>query len=310
MARTRLNLTQEDVPSPPSFPNATAVANGKGGVGKTSVTANISGLFADAGYRVLVVDFDPQGNMNRDLGYDRDSGEALFDALRTGKPLPVTREVRPNLDVVKGGTEMFGLQAVLQGRGLSVASALTASLAPIAGEYDHIIFDTSPGEQELVKGVLMVSRYVVIPTTPDDAGIDGVVLAAQRFALARVENKELRLAGVVLFNVGSKSRRIERLIRTDLEELLDDVAPVFKRRIRHLEGAALDARRKGVLIHELEPLAAQAHRDRFTALRAGAFKELPTTVHSSHVSGLAEDYAALAAEILNRLIDLQTEAQA
>lgn len=310
MARSPLNLAHEDVSSPPAFSNATAVSNGKGGVGKTSVTANLSGLLADAGFRVLLIDFDPQGNANRDLGYDRDSGEALFDALRTGAVLPVTREVRPNLDVVKGGPEMFGLQAVLQGRGLSVAAALFASLEPIAGEYDHIFFDTSPGEQELVKGVLMVCRFVVIPTTPDDAGIDGVVMAAQRFALARRDNKDLRLAGVVLFNVGSKSRRIERLIRKDLEDLLDDVAPVFKRRIRHLEGAALDARRKGVLIHELEPLAAQAHRERFAALRAGSFKETPSSVHSSNVSGLAEDYAALAEEILNRLLQLKAGDQA
>ena len=46
-----------------------AVLNGKGGVGKTSLTANLSGLFADAGYRVLAIDLDPQGNLGNDLGY-------------------------------------------------------------------------------------------------------------------------------------------------------------------------------------------------------------------------------------------------
>ena len=53
----------------PALRRTIAVLNGKGGVGKTSLTANLSGLFADAGYRVLAIDLDPQGNLGNDLGY-------------------------------------------------------------------------------------------------------------------------------------------------------------------------------------------------------------------------------------------------
>ena len=56
--------------------NVIAFANGKGGVGKTSLTANVAGLAADAGWRVLAVDLDPQGNLGSDLGYDQtDKGD-------------------------------------------------------------------------------------------------------------------------------------------------------------------------------------------------------------------------------------------
>ena len=65
-----------------------AVLNGKGGVGKTSITANLGGLFSDAGYRVLLVDLDPQGNLGNDLGYLGaglgDGGEALSAAGTAG----------------------------------------------------------------------------------------------------------------------------------------------------------------------------------------------------------------------------------
>ncbi len=61
------------------IPNSILVLNGKGGVGKTSLTANLAGLAALSGWRVLAVDLDPQGNLGRDLGYlgDADDGQTL-----------------------------------------------------------------------------------------------------------------------------------------------------------------------------------------------------------------------------------------
>ena len=67
-----------------------AVINGKGGAGKTTITANVAGLLALSGYRVLVVDLDPQGNLAEDFGYTGDerddSGRALAGSLAFGQP--------------------------------------------------------------------------------------------------------------------------------------------------------------------------------------------------------------------------------
>ncbi len=80
-----------------------AVSNGKGGVGKTSVASHLAGIAAAAGWKVLAVDLDPQGNLGQDLGYyqaDRgDSGRSLSDAVIDGTELVPLRDVRPNLDV-------------------------------------------------------------------------------------------------------------------------------------------------------------------------------------------------------------------
>lgn len=83
---------------------AVAVMNGKGGTLKTSVTANVGGLAAAGGYRVLLVDLDPQGNLARDLGYGprSDAGAGLLMAMYQGGE-PRRLKVRENLDVVPGG---------------------------------------------------------------------------------------------------------------------------------------------------------------------------------------------------------------
>src|SRR5512135_2739961 len=86
---------------------AIAVMNGKGGTLKTSITANVGGLAAAGGYRVLLTDLDPQGNLARDLGYGprSDGGTGLLMAMYHGSE-PPRLQVRENLDVVPGGARL------------------------------------------------------------------------------------------------------------------------------------------------------------------------------------------------------------
>ena len=103
-----------------SITNTIAFANGKGGVGKTSVTANVAGIAALSGWRVLTIDLDPQGNLGNDLGYlqsgESDQGAGLMAAIRDDKKLKPLRDVRPGLDSVPGGDDMDGLMTVLAPR--------------------------------------------------------------------------------------------------------------------------------------------------------------------------------------------------
>src|SRR5206468_10346854 len=87
------------------IPGCVMVSNGKGGVLKTSLTANVAGLSAASGWRVLAVDLDPQGNLASDLGMldASDGGEGLLRAVAEQAPLEPLRDVRPGLDLVAGG---------------------------------------------------------------------------------------------------------------------------------------------------------------------------------------------------------------
>lgn len=285
------------------------VAQGKGGVGKTSVATNVAGLAAVAGLRVLVVDLDPQGNVARDLGLEPDSGQQLLSALVTGAPVPVTAAVRERLDVVQGGPEVADLAGLMYARasrgGTSLARTLAASLEAVAVNYDLIVIDTPPGEKVLVEAALGVAAAVLIPTRADDASLDGLARVAERFAAAREFNPDLRLAGVLLFAVGSRSRRLESGVRRSIENIIGAAAPIFESRVRHLESAAVDSRRAGLLVHELEGAAVADRRARLTALRAGQTPADGLLVRNAE--GLAGDYESVTRELLTRLAEIEQE---
>lgn len=285
-------------------------AQGKGGVGKTSLTSNTAALAASAGHRVLVIDLDQQGNVARDLGFPPNTGDELMSSLLTSAPLPISKDVRPNLDVVAGGPAIGDAASVFASRSArgsgDLADVLEAKLRPIEADYDLILIDTPPGDRILVEAALSVALAVAIPTRMDEASIDGVTRIAERFLAVAPRNPQLRLAGVVLFAISSRTTRLERDVRHALAETLGDSAPVFATRIRHLESAAADARRRGLLIHELEQAGAADRTARINALRNKT--SLADGLYARDASGLAEDYQELTRELLTRLIEIENEA--
>jgi chromosome partitioning protein len=297
---------------------AIAVINGKGGTGKTSITANLGGLFSAAGYRTLLVDLDPQGNLGRDLGYlgagRSDSGQALFNAVTTGTSLVPLRDVRTNLDVIAGGDLVEDMAATLYARGTrgqSVASRIRDALAPIAPDYDLVFLDCPPGNRALQQMALAAAHFVVIPTKADDASLDGLVQVANLFTSVRTAiNPGIELLGVVLFSVGARSRKIALRARSTVARDLGDPGLVFDTEIRHVEGPAQDCRRLGKLVHEVEVQLAQDRKLRFQMLRAtrrpvegGSHSASETTPQGLAASApqLAADYHRLAEELSGRL---------
>lgn len=282
---------------------------GKGGVGKTTLTTNVGGLAAAAGLKVLIVDLDQQGNVARDLGFEPDSGDRLMSALVTGSPLPIIRDVRPGLDVVPGGPAVGDIAGLFQARaqrgGGDLADQLEKSLAAIAGEYSLIVIDTPPGDRIIVEAALTVASAVVIPTRMDEASIDGVSRLAERFVAVSDRNPQLRLAGVVLFAINSRTTRLERDVRDALRQILGDAAPVFETRIRHLDSAAADARRRGLLVHELEQAGVGDRAAILKALKAGEKPE--GNLYARDTTGLATDFENLTHELLSKLAQIEEE---
>lgn len=293
-----------------------AVSNGKGGVGKTSLTSGLAGLVAASGYKVLTIDADPQGNLRRDLGYDKaDDGRGLAQAIRDGGALEPLRDVRPGLDCVVGGSELWDLPAAFvsrtsRGVELSGLSGVLRSLRPSGephADYDLVLVDTPPGEPILQDLVLAAADYLVVPTRSDDASIDGLVSVAERFVRARQHNPDLTLLGVVLFGVGARSTRLRQTVRAVLDDILEGAAPVFEASIRYLESASIDIRRHGMLPHELEATQASAQSERLARLRSKEGGGEGERLLSRNVSGLAGDYNDLARELLQTIADHESQ---
>lgn len=283
-----------------------AVLNGKGGVGKTSLTANLSGLFADAGYHVLAIDLDPQGNLGNDLGYLGaglgDGGAGLVAAGSTGVAPIILRDVRPRLDVVVGGESLHDLAAVLQSRRMSArgggVTSLAASIASVAGDYDLTFIDCPPGNDVLQAGALEAARWVLVPTKTDDASRAGLREVARRFTEARKTNPDIALLGVALFGVNSSAKRVIAMAREALGQELGGQNLIFNATVRHVEAAAVDARNRGQLVHELERDVVSRPKW-YERLRNPDVQAEPL---ASSAGVLAEDYQAIAEELIGRIL--------
>ncbi len=289
-----------------------AIANGKGGVGKTTLTSGLAGQLAAAGRRVLLVDTDPQGNLGRDLGYGPQDGNSLGLAITHGLPLEVSRGVRDRLDVVSGGPALWDVAPAFTSRGArgSALPGLRPAIDKVRpdgtdGDYDLVLVDTPPGEPILQELVFAASDFLIIPTRSDEASLDGLVVVAQRFAAARAVNPDLTLLGVVLFGVRAGSTRLIKRVRSALEDTLGGAAPVFGTSIRYLESAAVDMRSRGLLPHELEQVHREDTSARIRKLRKGDPTNTPDSLLSrdSSAAGLAADYAALATEMMAAIAD-------
>lgn len=269
-----------------------AVMNGKSGVGKTSLVANLAGLAAASGWHVLIVDLDQQGGLGVHLRYqDRsDRGAGLAEAARTGAPLQVLRNVRPGLDVAAGGEGLRNLanELIRQTAAGAVpehhsATWLNTALEPIAAEYDLIVLDTPPTGSTVHLAAVTAARYVLVPTGPDRDAIEGLAEIATLFAdVLSSWNPDIELLGVVLTNLVGGASAIERRARRELAEILADGLPVFTSTIRFAPQAVRQFTQYGLLAHEYERDEADGHEP----------------AEDSGAAGLADDYQAVINEVL------------
>lgn len=270
-----------------------AVANGKGGVGKTSTATHAAGQVAANGQRVLLIDLDPQGNTMDDLGYvNDDHGRGLTHCVMLRVAPVILRDVRPNLDVIPGGEELNELvdhltSRMMRKRDESALLELAAALAPHVAGYDLVIIDCPPANSAVLQdAALAMARYLLVPTHSDKSSRKGLVTMAERWQQLIALNPTLELLGVILFGVNKSAKKVERLARTWLTEALGEQAPVFTTTIRHVEVTAVDIRETGRLAYEIPGLGKEEYRS------------------------LGLDYRALGNEVLARLIELETRAAA
>jgi len=290
-----------------------AVLTGKGGAGKTSITANIAGQLARGGFRVLAVDLDLSGNLGLDLGYvgrdGDDGGKGIVDSVWSDADLPLITGVRGNLDVIAGGRHLEMLTALAMTPSAAelpnggVPEAFAGKLAEVAANYDLILLDCAPGNPVLQDLALACARYILIPTKTDAAGWDGLRMVGPRVRKARQANPQLTYLGAVLFAHSVSAKRVLRNTRARMEEVGDRV-PLFEAFVRHSETAAHDCRARGQLAHELAADVTKNRSERWQALRERAVGEkvieLPQQLSES-ADNLAGDYQKLAVEVLHRI---------
>ena len=178
-----------------------AVANQKGGVGKTTTAVNVAACLAQSGERVLLVDMDPQGNATSGLGIDHRRVEVgVYDVLLEG--VPISRACRqtavPNLTIVPAGADLAGAEIGMVGQAAR-ETLLRRALAQEADKYGLVLIDCPPSLGLLTVNALTAAEGVLIPIQCEYYALEGVSqLLAAVHRVRQSLNAGLIILGIVL----------------------------------------------------------------------------------------------------------------
>ncbi len=196
----RSSAKSAGIPKPPP-PRVIALLNQKGGVGKTTSTANLGAAYAIAGLRTLVVDLDPQSNLSLHFGHepapDQPTVRDLF--MRTEVPAAdLLRQARPNLWFVPSDTELALVEGELALQP-NMQHILAQRLERIMDRFDVILLDCPPSLGVLTVNALTVADEVVVPTQAQYLALRGLEKLLETVLLVQQAlNPRLRVAGVLL----------------------------------------------------------------------------------------------------------------
>lgn len=203
-----------------------AVFNQAGGVAKTTLTVNLGYELGQRGYRVLLVDFDPQGSLSAFMGLNPWEVEiTVYDSLMQGAPASIHHlhgvDVLP-ANRTLGRAEMELVVANLRER------KLKAVLEPIEDRYDFILIDCPPSLGMLSYLALVTAHQVLIPIQTEFKAYFGTDLLLETIAIVKQEaNPTLEIAGFVP-TLYSRAKTQHKRVLQAIQEQLSEIAPVFE----------------------------------------------------------------------------------
>jgi chromosome partitioning protein len=210
-----------------------ALANQKGGSGKSTSAINLAAGLAEVGDRVLLVDVDPQGSATSGLGLDvyDDTMRSVYDALLEGVPTQelVVPSNFPGLELLPSSVDLAGAERELE-RELGWHVVLRDCLAGAKAEYDYVIIDTPPSLGPLMISSLVASDYFVIPIQAQIFSLHGIrqLMDTVRKVRGRL-HADVDLLGALLTMVDWRTR-LSRRVRTRIKETFGE--QTFRTQIR------------------------------------------------------------------------------
>ena len=193
-----------------------ALANQKGGVGKTTTAINLGAYLAQAGQRVLIVDIDPQANATSSLGLDKHRLEtSIYDALIDEVPLTRVILRSPGLGIymVPSSPALAGAEVELVGM-LAREYRLLQALEPIAARYDYVLIDCPPSLGLLTINALTAARDgVIIPVQCEYLALEGLSQLHQTIELVHARlNPDLEVRGMLMTMFDGRTNLAQQVV--------------------------------------------------------------------------------------------------
>jgi chromosome partitioning protein len=246
-----------DVPREPRM--ILAFANQKGGVAKTTSTLNLAVALSEEGYKVLIVDMDPQGNLTMSQGFNPDQiDRSMFDVLVHRLPIDQVIQ-KAEVDLAVSSIDLAGAELALSSM-IGRERALDKALTPIKERYDFILIDTPPSLGLLTINALVASSGVIVPVQCEYLSLRGLVQLENTLAMIRENlNPDVGIQGILPTMYDGRTLHAREAIEI-LQENFGDL--VYQTRIKKTVRYA-EAPVKGSSVLKYDPTgsAAAAYRE-------------------------------------------------